>query len=210
MKLTRLRSPVYAMAFINDDTVVLGGGGGSSRTGVKNRLVSRRTWSSNSPSNESRTRALEGGRQRAISSTRPNGLLAGTLRSSHASPPSTSQGKRRMRADFFWPIFPVHVLDRLDKAQIYSHDRTRLVERRGRTHDCRNLASGQPCQNRGHHRTPLTRQCPGQGARSWNQLERREAEARHKRQPARVLVRRQVVSRSGGTSRVGCQSGMLT
>ncbi|SCV73170.1 BQ2448_7095 [Microbotryum intermedium] len=30
--------PVYAMVFIDDETIVLGGGGGSSRTGVKNRL----------------------------------------------------------------------------------------------------------------------------------------------------------------------------
>jgi hypothetical protein len=34
--------PVYAIAFTNDRTVVLAGGGGSSRTGVKNRLVSMR------------------------------------------------------------------------------------------------------------------------------------------------------------------------
>lgn len=32
--------PVYAIAFTNDRTIVLGGGGGSSRTGVRNRLVS--------------------------------------------------------------------------------------------------------------------------------------------------------------------------
>lgn len=32
--------PVYAIAFTKDRTVVLAGGGGSSRTGVKNRLVS--------------------------------------------------------------------------------------------------------------------------------------------------------------------------
>ncbi|SCZ94646.1 BZ3500_MvSof-1268-A1-R1_Chr12-3g04019 [Microbotryum saponariae] len=30
--------PVYAIAFIDDETIVLAGGGGSSRTGVKNRL----------------------------------------------------------------------------------------------------------------------------------------------------------------------------
>lgn len=33
--------PVYAIAFTDNRTVVLGGGGGSSRTGVKNRLVRR-------------------------------------------------------------------------------------------------------------------------------------------------------------------------
>jgi hypothetical protein len=36
--------PVYAIAFTDDRTVVLAGGGGSSRTGVKNRLVSARIW----------------------------------------------------------------------------------------------------------------------------------------------------------------------
>lgn len=34
-----VKFPVYALAFIDDRTVVLGGGGGSSRSGVKNRLV---------------------------------------------------------------------------------------------------------------------------------------------------------------------------
>lgn len=32
--------PVYSVAWTDDKTVVLAGGGGSSRTGVKNRLVS--------------------------------------------------------------------------------------------------------------------------------------------------------------------------
>lgn len=33
--------PVYAIAWTDDSHVVLAGGGGSSRTGVKNRIVSR-------------------------------------------------------------------------------------------------------------------------------------------------------------------------
>lgn len=36
--------PTYCAGFFNDRTVVLGGGGGSSKTGVKNRLVSPSRW----------------------------------------------------------------------------------------------------------------------------------------------------------------------
>lgn len=36
-----VKFPVYSVAWTDDHTVVLAGGGGSSRTGVKNRLVSR-------------------------------------------------------------------------------------------------------------------------------------------------------------------------
>jgi hypothetical protein len=35
-----VKFPVYALGFMSDRVVVLGGGGGSSRSGVRNRLVS--------------------------------------------------------------------------------------------------------------------------------------------------------------------------
>ena len=31
--------PVYSIAFISDNEVILGGGGGSSRAGIKNKMV---------------------------------------------------------------------------------------------------------------------------------------------------------------------------